>query len=733
MSSNNQPLSQQDIASGTSIHLIANQLRYGLVLLVVFSVLASGGILIYFSFQAQLQQLLLVQQERSRTAASEINAYVDDLQRKITYLSRVTGLSDLPFEIQQNLLTGLVQHNSAYQTVAILDDTGRVEAIVSVAGLPELPESLADTVLFNRAYNRQEDYVGPVEIDPATKLPVVNLAVPIRNWNNEVDGVLLTQIDLSFLWIIVSQVKTGETGYTYVLDNRNILLAETGTTPEGFTLQNISDRPFVQVLNTNDAETLTTYQGLRDVSVIGRQSPIQSVRWKVVTELPTFEAYAPIRNLLLGMGLVLVVATGLAVTFSIFLTRRIVNPLQQLTEASAQVSRGNMDIEVQLNTHNEMQLLATTFNTMTAQVRSLVQGLESRTHRLEIIANLSEQLTAILNLEQLLATVVRQTQDNFGYYHAQIYLLDEPSQYLLVAEGTGPVGVEMKAQRYRIPLSDPVHPVARAARSGQIVSVDNIREVQGWQPNPLLPDAYAQIAVPITIEGRRVGVFDVLEDDIAGLDAGDATLLRSLANQVAVAIRNARLFAQVEQALADAYAVQARYTNEAWGRVRQTTPYVYTQPDARVLPAATLAQTKRQALGLSQTTILSQTGDSMEDAPNHAVLAAPVRLGEHKIGTFQLHRTDVDQEQPLWTDDDLALIEAILDQVAQTAENLRLFEETQERATREQTLREITDKLRATPNLDTLLETAARELGQRLGVRHTVLELGIEANRDGHN
>jgi GAF domain-containing protein len=79
-----------------------------------------------------------------------------------------------------------------------------------------------------------------------------------------------------------------------------------------------------------------------------------------------------------------------------------------------------------------------------------------------------------------------------------------------------------------------------------------------------------------------------------------------------------------------------------------------------------------------------------------------------------------------WTEDDLAVITAITEQLAQAAENLRLFEETHERASREQTIREITDKVRAAPNIDRLLETAARELGQHLGVRHTVLELGID-------
>jgi GAF domain-containing protein/HAMP domain-containing protein len=738
MNRDSQPLGRQksyNFPAHFQIFSIANQLRYGLVLLVAFSVVVTGGILIYLSFQAQLEQLLLVQQERSRAVASEINAYLDDLQRKVNYLSRISGLADLPPEIQQNLLDALIRHNSAYQTTAILDDTGQVVVSASLAGPALLPDNLADSALFARAFKRQEDFVGPVEVDPVSQLPVVTLAVPIRNRQDEVAGVLLARVDLSFLWFIVSQARVGETGYTYVIDNRNILLAQTGTAPENFSLVDISDRPYIQQL-ISGGETLTTYQGLNGVEVIGNLAPIHSVRWSVLTELPTAEAYAPSRNMLIVMGVALVGAIALAVGSGLFLTQEIVEPLQRLTEASAQVSAGRMDVAVEVNTRNEMRILAATFNTMTAHVRRLVGGLESRTRRLEIIANLSEQLTSILNLEELLAAVVQQTQQNFGYYHVQIYLFDDDEQHLIVAEGSGLAGQEMKARRYRIPLSAQTNPVARAAHTGQMVQVGNVREIDGWQPYPHLPDVYAEIAVPIIIEGQRVGVLNVLEDEIAGLDEGDANLLRSLANHVAVAIRNARLFAQVEQALAEAHLAQERYTQQVWQRPKQIKPYLYQQPDAPLLVEETLTEAKRQALSLSQTTamVLSDPQAEPEAASGHAILAAPVRLGQNKIGAFQLHRTDITDGQSPWTNDDLALIEAVLDQVAQTAENLRLFEETRDRAARERTIREITDKLRAAPNLKQLVEIATEELGERLAAKYTKLELGFEKSAgNGHN
>jgi GAF domain-containing protein len=325
-----------------------------------------------------------------------------------------------------------------------------------------------------------------------------------------------------------------------------------------------------------------------------------------------------------------------------------------------------------------------------------------------------------LNLDELLTTMVNQVQRNFGYYHVHIYLLDDKNENLVVIEGTGNAGAEMKARGHYIALNTPTSLVAQAARNKQIVWVDNVREAPDWLPNPLLPDTQTEMAVPIIIEGKVVGVLDVQGDEVAGLDEADAGLLRSLANQVAVAIQNSRLFAQVETTLSETRAAQERYLSQAWQKsqaVLLTPEHLYTQPGAAALPPTIMAQAKQQALTQPQPAIITLEKDGSS-------LVAPVTLAGKPIGAFQLHQLGADSQASPWTEEDLALVETILDQVAQTAENLRLFEETRERAGREQTIREITDKLRAAPTLNTLVKVAARELGEQLGVPHLMFELG---------
>ena len=167
------------------------------------------------------------------------------------------------------------------------------------------------------------------------------------------------------------------------------------------------------------------------------------------------------------------------------------------------------------------------FKSMTDQLRNLITTLEervvSRTQRLEVVASLSEQLNAILDFDQLLLELVSQVKDTFGYYHAHVYMLDE-SQNLVMAAGAGEAGRQMMAQGHSISLDVPTSLVARAARTNQIVSIANVREAADWLPNPLLPDTYSEMAVPIVSEGQVVGVLDVQQDEVAGLDEGDAGL-----------------------------------------------------------------------------------------------------------------------------------------------------------------------------------------------------------------
>ena len=180
-------------------------------------------------------------------------------------------------------------------------------------------------------------------------------------------------------------------------------------------------------------------------------------------------------------------------------------------------------------------------------VADLEKQIEERAQKNKVVLDLSQQLSAILDLNTLMRKVVTVIKETFDYYHVHIYLLDEHRETLVMAEGYGQVGAAMKKKGHSIPLTSPRSLVAQAAREGQVVTVANVREDPAWLPNPLLPETRCEMAIPVMLGGEVVGVLDVQSEKEASLTAEDEGVQHALANQVAIAVHNTRLFAQIQE------------------------------------------------------------------------------------------------------------------------------------------------------------------------------------------
>jgi GAF domain-containing protein len=346
---------------------------------------------------------------------------------------------------------------------------------------------------------------------------------------------------------------------------------------------------------------------------------------------------------------------------------------------------------------------------------------------LETSEALGRQLATIPNQQQLVAVVIEQMTSTLNYDHSHIYLFDETGEYLV--ESTSEVG---HGQEFKIRRDQGL--VGRAATTKRVVLAPDVTQEAAWLPHPLLPETKAEIAVPIIFGEQVLGVLDVQHNVIGGLQPEDADLIQAIANQVAIALRNTYLFAEAEAALVEGRVTQERYLEWAWQKGKFTQPglkHRYTRLNAPELSEAILSQTKVQALSQERPAIVAI--DSGEAALKS--LVAPVVVGGKTIGTLQLHNVEAENTQ-LWREEDLALVELVLDQVGQVAENLRLFDETRQRANQEQAIREITDKFRASTNLEELVKVATETLAEHLSATHVKLRLGIPAHQtetNGHH
>ena len=371
--------------SRNQVFSLTNQLRYGLVSIVASSLLITGSLLTYLSFREQVEQTTLLQQERSQGAANQISAYLDTLQRQLNYLSELRGLTDFTPETQRSILEGLVNSDSAYELVGILNDKGQVVQAIS----PDEPVSQSrldlalasdNSPLFSRVFKESKNYFSPVELDAKSNLPVAILAVPIRNRQNQIKGVLFCKINLDFLTQITARTNVGKTGYSYILDNRLVLIAGgRGTAHQNAQkkfliprLQDLKTRPFVRELSnlSPEIQPVIVYPGLNGEKVVGTATLVRRVQWMVVVELPVAEAYAPVRWMLVVMGSATLGCTVVAVGLGMAFSRSITIPLKSLRDAASRISSGQFDRRIESIASNELGELATSFNSMAEQLQA---------------------------------------------------------------------------------------------------------------------------------------------------------------------------------------------------------------------------------------------------------------------------------------------------------------------------------------------------------------------------
>ena len=271
-----------------------------------------------------------------------------------------------------------------------------------------------------------------------------------------------------------------------------------------------------------------------ELGAIGVQLAAQDVQTAQANSTQTFTL----------TGITVFIVLVLSVVLALALSRQITRPVVQLTNTAQEISKGKFDIQAEVASEDEIGTLAQTFNLMTAELGRAFADVRRRAAELATVAEVSTATSTILEVKNLLQEVVDLTKERFKLYHSHIYLLDEAGENLVLASGAGEPGRQMVAQGRSIPLSREQSLVARAAREQAGVTVNDVTQAPDFLPNPLLPNTRSELAVPMIVGGKVIGVFDVQSDVVGRFTDSDINIQTTLAAQIGTSIQNVRSFEQ---------------------------------------------------------------------------------------------------------------------------------------------------------------------------------------------
>ena len=348
------------------------------------------------------------------------------------------------------------------------------------------------------------------------------------------------------------------------------------------------------------------------------------------------------------------------------------------------------------------------------RVQDRTAALARRATQLETVSNVARALTSVQDINKLLPDIAKLVSDRFGFYHVGIFLLDEANQFAVFRASNSDGGKRMLERQHKLKLDSTSIVGFVTSRNEPRVALD-VGADSVYFSNPDLPHTRSEMALPLRIGGRVIGALDVQSTEPNAFSEEDVATLTVLADQVAIAIENARLFGESTAALAATEQTFERYIRQQWGAfASQVKSTGYSFDGNRTVPVQTTD--KREKVKA-----LAQTGRLSLEKASSAV-AIPIKLRGQTIGFLEVNSKKGSRQ---WTRDEITLLEAAADRAALALENARLVETAQRRASRESAIGEISARIGAMTNVDAIMQMAVEELGRKIsGAMEVTIELG---------
>ena len=352
----------------------------------------------------------------------------------------------------------------------------------------------------------------------------------------------------------------------------------------------------------------------------------------------------------------------------------------------------------------------------TAELEFANQRNERRARQFEAIAQVARATTSSQNLEALLPNLVEVISRQFGFYHSGIFLLDELSEFAELRAANSEGGKRMLARGHKLGIGQSGI-VGFVAATGKPRIALNVGDDAAFFDNPELPDTRSEMALPLRVADEIIGVLDVQSVTSTAFQEEDIEVLSTLADQVAIAIKNARSYETTQELLREAQRASGSILGDAW-RVLQTQEsevigYRVAENKLTLLNGPLASAPISQALSSKE--IVKENGEK-------ATLAVPIHLHGEVIGVMDIRVPHAHE----WETDEVDIAQAVAERLSLALESSLLLKSTRRRAEIERITADISGKIGATAEFDSILRTAAEELSRALGGSDVLVQLHSE-------